>query len=61
MKTQRLCGRITALQIVEHIPGREFRINPRQVLKHVSNFDRDDSMGLRQVKQRLRDKLKSAS
>ena len=51
-------GRITDLQVVEQIPGREFTINPKQVLKYASTHATGDNLGLRQIKQRVREKLK---
>jgi len=51
-------GRITNLRVVEQVPGREFNISPDQILKWVSSYGPDDNVGLRQVKQRVHDKLK---
>ena len=51
-------GRITALQVVEQVPGREFKIKPEQILKWVSSSGAHDNVGLRQVKQRIRDRMK---
>jgi hypothetical protein len=51
-------GRITVIQVVEQVLGREFMIKPEQILKWVSSSGANDNVGLRQVKQRMRDKLK---